>query len=73
VISRVRHILERMRPGSIIFWDGDGSMTHEESMRSIRLMGTEVLPALREIARELGLKSAFEVDPATNKPLVEVA
>ena len=69
VIARVRHIMETLRPGILIFWDGDGAMTHEDQMRSLRLMGQEVLPALREIAKELGLYSPFEVDPATGKPI----
>jgi len=65
VIPKIRHVLEYLRPGSIFFWDGDGSMTHEDSMRSLRLMGNEVLPAVREIAVELGLDSPFDVDPMT--------
>ena len=72
VISQIRHVLEYLRPGSIIFWDGDGAMTHDDSMRSLRLMGEEVIPAVREMGAELGLSSPFEVDPATGKPL-EVA
>jgi hypothetical protein len=68
VIPRIRHVLEELRPGSIIFWDGDGAMTHDDQMRSLRLMGQEVLPAVREIAKELGLTSPFEVNPATGKP-----
>jgi alkanesulfonate monooxygenase SsuD/methylene tetrahydromethanopterin reductase-like flavin-dependent oxidoreductase (luciferase family) len=71
VIPKVRHVLETLRPGQIFFWDGDGSMSHEDSMRSLRLMGEEVLPAVREMGRELGLTDAFQVDPATNQPGVE--
>lgn len=37
-------------------------------MRSLRLMGEEVIPAVKEIAKELELPSSFEVNPATNKP-----
>ena len=73
VIPKIRHVLEQVRPGSIFFWDGDGAMTHEDSMRSIRLFGQEVIPAVREIAEELELSSPFEVDPATNKPIEQVA
>ena len=69
VIPKVRQVLEYLRPGSIFFWDGDGAMTHEESMRSLRLMGEELIPAVRDMAKELDLKGPFEVDPATNKPL----
>ncbi len=69
VIPRIRHVLEYLRPGSVFFWDGDGAMTHEEAMRSLRLMGEEVIPATREIAKELELPGPFEVDPATGKPI----
>jgi alkanesulfonate monooxygenase SsuD/methylene tetrahydromethanopterin reductase-like flavin-dependent oxidoreductase (luciferase family) len=69
VIPKVRHVLEYLRPGNIFFWDGDGAMTHDDAMRSLRLMGEEVIPAVREMAGELDLKGAFEVDPITNQPL----
>lgn len=68
VIPKIRHVLEYLRPGSIFFWDGDGAMTHEDAMRSLRLMGEEVIPAVREIAKELDLPGPFEMDPATGKP-----
>jgi len=68
VIPKIREVLEYVRPGSIFFWDGDGAMTHDDAMRSLRLMGEEVIPAVREIAKELDLPGPFEVDPATNKP-----
>ncbi len=67
VIPKIRNVLEYLRPGSIFLWDGDGSMSHEDAMRSLRLMGSEVLPAIREMGEELGLDSPFEVDPATNE------
>ena len=62
VIPKIRHVLEYLRPGSVFFWDGDGAMTHEEQMRSLRLMGEEVLPAVREIADELELPSLFALE-----------
>ena len=61
VIPKIRHVLEYLRPGSICFWDGDGSMSHEDSMRSLRLMGEEVLPAVREMAQELDLPGPFDL------------
>ena len=69
VLPKIRHVLEYLRPGSIFFWDGDGSMTHEDTMRSLRLKGEEVLPAVHEMAKELELYSPFEVDPATGKKI----
>ena len=68
VIPKIRHVLEYLRPGSVCFWDGDGAMDHEDAMRSLRLMGEEVIPAVREIAEELELPGPFDVDPATGKP-----
>ena len=69
VLPKIRHVLETLRPGSVIFWDGDGAMTHEDQMRSLRLMGEYVIPAVREMGKELELFSPFEVDPATGKPV----
>jgi hypothetical protein len=69
VLPKIRHVLEYLRPGSIFFWDGDGAMTHEDQMRSLRLMGEEVIPAVREMGEELELFGPFEVDPATGQPL----
>ena len=69
VIPKIRHVLEYIRPGSIFFWDGDWAMTHDDAMRSLRLMGEEVIPAVREIAKELELPGPFEVDPATGKSI----
>ncbi len=69
ILPKIRHVLEFLRPGSVFFWDGDGAMTHEDQMRSLRLMGEEVIPAVREMGDELDLFSPFDVDPATNKPI----
>jgi alkanesulfonate monooxygenase SsuD/methylene tetrahydromethanopterin reductase-like flavin-dependent oxidoreductase (luciferase family) len=63
VIPKIRHVMETLRPGTIFFWDGDGAMTHEDSMRSLKLFGSDVLPAVREIGDELGLKGPFESNP----------
>ena len=69
VLPKIRHVLEYLRPGSIFFWDGDGAMTHEDQMRSLRLMGEEVIPAVREMGKELELLSSFEVDPRTGEKI----
>ncbi len=73
VLPKIRQVLEYLRPGSIFFWDGDGAMTHDDQMRSLRLMGEEVLPAVREMGKELELYSPYEVDPATGQPVEEPA
>jgi alkanesulfonate monooxygenase SsuD/methylene tetrahydromethanopterin reductase-like flavin-dependent oxidoreductase (luciferase family) len=73
VLPKIRHVLEYLRPGSVFFWDGDGAMNHEDQMRSLRLMGEEVIPAVREMGKELELFSSFEVDPSTGEKVVEQA
>lgn len=69
VLPKIRHVLEYLRPGTICFWDGDGDMSHEDAMRSLRLMGSEIIPAVREMGKELELSDPFQVDPATNQPV----
>jgi len=73
VLPKIRHVLEYIRPGSIFFWDGDGAMDHDDAMRSLRLMGEEVIPAVREMGKELDLPGPFEIDPATNQPMTNDA
>src|ERR1700682_3755228 len=65
VIAKLRILLEETRPGILGFWGNDGSVTHQDAKTCIRLLGQEVMPAVREIAKELDLKSPFE----TNQPV----
>ena len=37
-------------------------MTHDDAMRSLGRMGEEVVPAMREIAKELDLPGPFEAE-----------
>jgi alkanesulfonate monooxygenase SsuD/methylene tetrahydromethanopterin reductase-like flavin-dependent oxidoreductase (luciferase family) len=67
VIPKVREVLEYLRPGSVFFWDGDGAMTHEDAMRSLRLFGEEVLPAVREMGKELDLTGPFDSESAPGR------
>lgn len=60
VIAKLRRVMEQTRPGIMAMWANDGAVSHRDSMTCIRLFGQEVLPAMREIARELDLKSPFE-------------
>ncbi len=72
-VEGIRYIMEYLRPGIIIFRTGDGAMDHESQMRTLKLMGEHVLPAMREIAEELGLPGPYDVDPATNETVAELA
>jgi alkanesulfonate monooxygenase SsuD/methylene tetrahydromethanopterin reductase-like flavin-dependent oxidoreductase (luciferase family) len=60
VIEKLRWLMERLRPGTMVLWANDGRIGHEDSKTCIRLLGEEVLPALRETARALDLKDPFE-------------
>ena len=62
VIRELRVVLETCRPSILMLWGNDGGVNHDDSLRCIELMGTEVLPALRDMGDELGLHDPFELD-----------
>jgi alkanesulfonate monooxygenase SsuD/methylene tetrahydromethanopterin reductase-like flavin-dependent oxidoreductase (luciferase family) len=68
VIPKLRTVLEVLRPGIFAFWQNDGPISKEDRINNIRLIATEVMPAVREIGKELGLTSPFEVAPGS-RPL----
>jgi alkanesulfonate monooxygenase SsuD/methylene tetrahydromethanopterin reductase-like flavin-dependent oxidoreductase (luciferase family) len=68
VIKRLRTLLETLRPGIMGFWYHHGPMTREDRRTTLKLLGQEVMPAVREIAKELGLLGPFEQKPGT-RPL----
>jgi len=63
VIPKIRKILEVLRPGTFGVFQSQGPVSFEDRMTSIRLLGQEVLPAVREIGKELGLMDPFERKP----------
>jgi alkanesulfonate monooxygenase SsuD/methylene tetrahydromethanopterin reductase-like flavin-dependent oxidoreductase (luciferase family) len=60
VIAKLRVLLEQTRPGIFAFWGNDGTVSHADAKTCIRLLGEEVFPAVREMAKEFDLKSPFE-------------
>jgi hypothetical protein len=68
VIAKCRKTLEVLRPGLYSISQASGPLTHEQRMTSIRLFGQEVAPALREIAKGLGLVNSYQVKPGS-RPL----
>jgi len=60
VVPKLKRILEETRPGIMAIWGNDGTVSDADSRTCIRLLGTEVFPALREIGKSLGLDSPFE-------------
>ncbi|MGH7837415.1 MAG: LLM class flavin-dependent oxidoreductase, partial [Candidatus Binataceae bacterium] len=65
VIKRLRTLLETLRPGIIGFWYHHGPMSAQDRRTTLKLLGEEVMPAVREIAKELGLLGPFEQKPGT--------
>ena len=62
VIAKLRLLLEETRPGILAFWGNDGTVSNADARACIRLLGTEVFPAVREMAAEFDLKSPFETE-----------
>ena len=48
VIKKLRYVRETLDPGYILIYGNEGNMPHEAVMRSIELLGTKVIPALKE-------------------------
>ena len=73
VIPKIRHIMETIRPGIFSMWHHHGPVGHEDRMTSIRLLGQEVLPAMRSIAEELDLPGPYERFPGSRPLATPVA
>ena len=68
VIAKLRKFLAVLRPGIFSFWYAHTPSSHEERMTSLKLLGQEVLPAMREMAHELDLVDPYERKPGS-RPL----
>ncbi len=49
VIDKLKYMMENLNPGYLLIYGNEGPMAHEDSMRSIELLGKEVIPAIHEI------------------------
>ena len=49
VTRKLSNIIERLNPGYLHIYGNEGNMAHPDVLRSIELLGTEVIPALHEI------------------------
>src|SRR5579884_1362035 len=65
VLPKIRRILETLRPSVFGFFATQGPVSFEDRLRNIRLLGQEVLPAVREYGKELGLLDPFEREPGS--------
>ena len=60
VLPKLRRVLEETRPSIYGLWGNDGTVSPEDAKTCIRLLGQEVMPAMREMGKELGLVDPFE-------------
>ena len=67
VLVKLRHLMRVLQPGVLILRI-DGPMTREERRSCIRLLGEEVVPALRQYGGELRLDDPFTRPPG-GRPL----
>ena len=49
ITRKLTEVIEALSPGYLLVYGNEGAMPHKHVMRSIELMGKEVMPALREI------------------------
>jgi alkanesulfonate monooxygenase SsuD/methylene tetrahydromethanopterin reductase-like flavin-dependent oxidoreductase (luciferase family) len=49
VTRKLTQTISELNPGYLHIYGNEGAMPHEDAMRSIELMGKEVIPALHEI------------------------
>ena len=47
VIKKLRHVKSELNPGYILIYGNEAAMPHQAVMRSIELLGTKVIPALK--------------------------
>jgi hypothetical protein len=67
-VEKLKIVLENMQTGILALWASDGKVSDSDARTCIRLMGQEVLPAIREHGDRLGLKSPFDLDtPVSTK------
>jgi len=64
VIARLRKVLEVLRPGIFSFWL-DGPVGEKDRIRCLELIGKEVMPAIRDIGKGLGLADPFQRVPGS--------
>ena len=48
VIQKLRYIKQSLDPGYMLIYGNEGNMAHEDVMRSVELLGTKVIPAVKE-------------------------
>jgi alkanesulfonate monooxygenase SsuD/methylene tetrahydromethanopterin reductase-like flavin-dependent oxidoreductase (luciferase family) len=67
VADKVKTILRVLRPGIFIMFSVQGPVSNEDRRTSMRLFAQEVMPALKEYAKEIDLPDPFQRAPGSVK------
>jgi hypothetical protein len=67
VIPQLKTILQILRPGVFVFFNVQGPVGNEDRMTSMRLIAQEVMPAIRDYGKEIGLLDPYERTPGSVK------
>jgi alkanesulfonate monooxygenase SsuD/methylene tetrahydromethanopterin reductase-like flavin-dependent oxidoreductase (luciferase family) len=62
VIPQLKHLIEQTRPGIMGIWANDGTVPRDDRRRCIELLVKEVMPAVKEHGKTLGLKDPWEAN-----------
>ncbi len=65
VSKKIKNILSVIRPGVFTCFAIQGNVSDQDRLRSVELLGKEVLPELRRFAREIDLPGPFERTPGS--------
>ncbi|MGH7966217.1 MAG: hypothetical protein ACRERD_31075, partial [Candidatus Binatia bacterium] len=67
VTEKIKTIMQVLRPGIFTVFQVQGSVSNEDRQHSMKLIAQEVMPAMREHAKTLGLADPFERFPGSVK------
>lgn len=67
VLPKLKQLLEVLRPGIFSFWL-EGPVPHKDRLRCLELIDRDIIPAMREHGKRLGLIDPFHCAPGM-KPL----
>jgi alkanesulfonate monooxygenase SsuD/methylene tetrahydromethanopterin reductase-like flavin-dependent oxidoreductase (luciferase family) len=73
VIPKIKTMLRVLRPGIFIFFHIQGPVSNTDRLTSVRLMAQEVVPAIREYAKEIDLPDPYERTPGSIKAYAGVS
>mgnify|MGYP001288018808 CR=1 FL=1 len=65
VLPKLKALMQITRPGSITFFNIQGPVSNDDRMTSMRLLAQEVIPAMREYAKELDLPDSYTRTPGS--------